>query len=537
MIGLADNFPAVNPRNPPEGPASAGPLPFQRATRTPATWQLTDAGELSEIADFDDSPDLADGYEPGPLKFMHAAHGSLYALIENRCGEEIPEKEWNEKVAAAQILQAQQERLAEKLACRGIRTDEQTQTPLFLVDPVTGKSVLQRQYRRVNIFPLVAQARRARLLVECEKFMESRKRVPYSRFITVTNGPRIPLTLAGWQTFRARVQQLQERAGTFNKQPFAKRYGLELVLRATEFGALTKKDGTPWRDEAGRILLHPHLHCLLVFNNGPVPKEDWKRLLSKNGEISRHFGAHWDAGEAIRNLRECIKYPFKPMDLELLSLDETFALFKANFRLRMVEPLGRFRVYRRELKQNLRKIVRWRGRDGKLQLKIVKDWNRHPVKSEPGRADALRRQRLADDKHGPTMHELCGFSPLDDAQARYNAVRSRVVGSLPERKEVRDMIVARMAPLPAFDCIARPAILVLGYSGNLDAIREHAAVAPVRSAALRALSARGISVHTTHLIRQPVPAHGQRDGPLGPSGGFLSVATQEPQDPESVTRN
>ena len=518
-------------RHPPEGRTADSPLYEPRwnaltageippAVTDDRLWNLDDFGRLSQIADFDDNPELAESFEPGPVEFINRAQGSLFALIENRTGETMSEEEFADAVASAQILNQQQDRLAYKLAQRGIRTDETTQSKLWLVCPITGHAIEQRQFRRVNIFPLVAQSRRSKLLIEAEKFMEGKKRVPYSRFITVTNGPRIPLTLANWPLFRSRIQQLQNRAGTFNRQPWAKRYGLELVLRATEFGSLRRKDGTPWRDpETGAMLMHPHLHCLLIFTKGPVPRDVWKKMLSKTGDISRHFGAMWDAGETIRNLRECIKYPLKPNDLDLLSEDETLAFFKANFRLRMVEPLGRFREYRRELRLNLRKIVRWRGKDGKMQLKLVRDWNKHPIKSEPGHADALRRQRLADDHTGPTMNELCGFSPLDGQAERYRKVRAREVAQMPERKTVENMIVARMAPMPAFDRVIRPAVLVLGYTGNFEAIRDHRAVAPMREAAVRALSARDINVHTTHFIRRPSVIPPGRGELIRPSGG------------------
>lgn len=498
-------------QHPPEGRTCSSPL----LSSDDRLWSLDNFGRLAEIPDYADGPELAHDYEPRPVEFLRKSMGSLYALIENRCGEEITDEQFADALASAEILAKQQDRLAYKLSIRGIRTEEATQTKLYLVDPVTGYAIEQRQFRRVNIFPLVAQARRSKLLLEAEKFMESKHRVPYSRFITVTNGARIPLSLEGWQLFREQVQDLQHRAGTFNRQPWAKKYGLELVLRATEFGSLRKKDGTPWRDEQGRILLHPHLHCLLIFTKGPVPKQDWKRMLSKTGEISRHFGAIWDAGKPIRNLRECIKYPTKPADLELLTPDETLAFFQANFRLRMVEPLGKFREYRKSLRETRQKIVRWRGKDGKIQLKLVNDWNKHPIKDDPGRADALRRQRLKQDGAGATFRQILG------------------IDNPPEKRAIKNMIVARIAPMPAFDRVFRPGILVLGYSGNLDAIKDHAAVAPIREAALRALSARSISVHTTHFIRRAGSIPTEREEQFWPSGGSETALAKPPNPPRN----
>lgn len=499
---LPEDFPEPaqpgSPLDPPEGRITSDPLLLS---------SLDGSGRVFTVGDADDRPELSADYVPEPVDQVVRSRSTYAALIANRAGERIEVDDWHEEQERKAELLDQSNRIAWGLQMAGVRAWDWEQLPMHLVDPVTGESILQPCLRRLNVFPIIQQARRSGMVAQAECYVGDEKRCPYVRMLTVTAGVRVALDPDDTAPLRRYLSRFHQRIGRLNSQPWMLEHGLELVLRSTEFGSLTVQEGEDkgkvHRDAAGRLLLHPHAHCLLQFNKGPVPRQIWRRMLGRNGEFRRHFGAHLDVTQEICNIREALKYPLKPADTDVMEPAELRALHEVVFRMRMVAPLGAFKRWRNELRQKFLRCTRWRRGD-ELVLRVVRDWNRHPLAAPAGEREERRKLRVRSDTEGPSQKQLAGLQPY-------------------EPRQVENMIVARLAPAPYFGPVTRPALLVAGLTDWRE-IRDHPVVREMREATLRAEQARQDQPRHNSLNSRRGPKGQERGEGSGPSGGPFSAA-------------
>ena len=240
------------------------------------------------------------------------------------------------------------------------------------------------QYRRICINPVVAAQSRSHILAALEYFIQQH---PFCRFWTFTTGQRcfaheIPERL---DVFCARLRKLNSW--------MRKEYGLEIVIRTTEFGTLeTHEDGSGRAEEAqSRIVFaenpqtganeptyHPHFHCVVYSLRGYRPRDEWTALCAR---VRSRWGFCCDFGEkgksgVIQNAREIVKYVTKPGDVLKLSDPQLRAFFEATTNRRLVVPMGSLRkdiARRRDAELSL---VRRREARGAWKWREVGDHNK-----------------------------------------------------------------------------------------------------------------------------------------------------------------
>lgn len=313
--------------------------------------------------------------DPSPAWRIHDTERDYLDYCKTETGLSCTDEKQNEITHRARILEKQSHSLAERLESQSIPAYRQT--PFGVYRYAIHSRTLEKipAFRRICLLPYIANALRGPAVSALEYFLERR---PFCRFWTFTTGPRVAV-----ENLRETVKALHRKISRLNAAPFMQEAGLEIVFRSTEFGTPEHEAGSGGeieRDEKGRLLLHPHAHCVVYPAKGYIPPKKWKTILEKVWEF---WGNHWDDGHgkgAICNARECCKYVTKPGEMLRLSSPELADLFHATTRLKLIQPMGRLAqeiVGRKEKGLRLRKAKTPEG----YVSSEVKDWNKHPRRS------------------------------------------------------------------------------------------------------------------------------------------------------------
>ncbi len=236
----------------------------------------------------------------------------------------------------------------------------------------TGMLVELPQYRRICINPVIAAQSRAGILAALEFFTQEHE---FCRFWTFTTGQRCFA-----RDIPARLDEFTRRLSKLNHW-MRKNYGVEIVIRATEFGTLENhEDGNRRAEkETGRISFvldpqtgkleptyHPHFHCVVYSRRGYMNKERWTELCEG---VRRRWKCHCDFDGVIENPREIVKYVTKPGDVLKLDLAQLREFFEATTNRRLVVPMGALRSEIATRKAAGKKLLRkksgrkWRWRE------------------------------------------------------------------------------------------------------------------------------------------------------------------------------
>lgn len=509
------------------------PAPVTREPRPPI---LTESGAVVDGQTPEETEALGQDFGPLPAD-LHpiVTEAELEALAfresefvrhsRNRTGETLSLEAAEKRDEARALLTRQTKDAALALVSEGIQAFlPETAPRASIVDPFTGQRMDMLPVRRVNFFPLVAQARRSGMLAHLEAFLE---KYPRTQMVTFTRGPRLTVETAA--ELREALAAFHRRLSLLNKGWLMRRFGYELAFAATEFGEVKPLP-------EGSLSVHIHAHTFGRFTRAMHPAQ----VTCFNKLMWPHWGAHWDFGTTVHKAREACKYPVKPSDRDLLSNEQTGLLFHALRGMKLVRPLGELRSTIADRFKAALKGRRWkvaRDKETALEIRFRPDWNAQPRKKKKAKkrllkltklppylwAKIVERTRAAIDAANQQRHAalksivarrqqvLAGFlqrRPKTEARRRADALnakrtafalnlglslffwftstrdaaalraaRAAAASARLKRKPVKNQIVARLAAAHYFDRVSRPALLVWNYDGNLASLTEHKFVA------------------------------------------------------------
>ena len=263
---------------------------------------------------------------------------------------------WEEGRARQAVLCEQTRRIADVLEASGIQV--RLPSDVSLVGEVTGNVDLAESWRAIRFLPLVAQRDRKPVSSAMKLWLRG-SGGRHVRYAVVTSGDRVPLggALKKRQAeHTANIRRWASEAG--------QRFGVELLLRATEY--TVNDDGV-------------HLHSNIAYRLArPLPADSWSEFLSwSRGRLQ----ATWkDCGE-LENADELVKYCVKPADLDRLGDDDLVWLFEQTFRAKMIQPLGAFGEWMKDLERDRLKVAMVRDSEGnKSRLRLVTKMKRDMTK-------------------------------------------------------------------------------------------------------------------------------------------------------------
>lgn len=235
-------------------------------------------------------------------------------------------------------------RLQDELTRRIAGVLEPAGVPVFrpgrgfsLVGLVTGGiKPAEQPYRRIHFLPAVAASLRAELANALELFLATKGR--YARYAVMTTGQRCEL-----DELRPRIIRLNRLVSRWHHE-LCKPLGIVVAFRSIEL---------PCDDDQTF-----HVHANVVYwPTHSIPKKPWKRFLRQTRAI---FGAHWQDCGRLEEVREVVKYVMKGDQVASLAENHPAVLVELYYQLKwlhLVQPLGPFRAFRRQLHHDRLKIV------------------------------------------------------------------------------------------------------------------------------------------------------------------------------------
>ena len=306
--------------------------------------------------------------------------------------------EFQERRARHLELDAETARVAGALAAGGV--DPYRPGAGFAVVGLVSGLVkpAEREYRHKHILPVVAAALRAPVANALELYLSLY--APGARYGVFTGGRRCQV-----EEVHGRVRALVRKLSRWH-HVICKPFGIDVLFRGVELTV------------DADLTFHPHVNLLYVLDRYLRPRE-WRRFLSQ----SRAFlGAHWQDNGPLRDVREVVKYFMKGDDLDRLVRSHPAVLVELSRqveRCRLVEPLGSFRVWHRDLKHAGLRVVPILE-DGERKLIAVKRRERRPGEAsvpKPGgrlpRTNRILCFGLPRALHGPHKEPVALVENLD----------------------------------------------------------------------------------------------------------------------------
>ena len=262
-------------------------------------------------------------------------------------------QKWRDRRARQDRLQQQTELMA--TALERIRISARRDANVMVVDVMTGAMEPLSAYRSICFLPEVAQRDRRPMLNALIVFRRKHRRHgKFMRYAVVTGGPSIPLLglshakqssdptkTAEDFALRARIRELSRSVSRF-AQWADQVHDIDVVFRGIEF-TVKQRDGDNF--------LSVHVHANVLYTPRRLLKEtEWQAFLT--GADAQFHGYWWKDCGKLERANEAIKYPFKPIELEVLTDEPTAEkdaqlgwLFTQTFGLPMTQPLGAFRAW------------------------------------------------------------------------------------------------------------------------------------------------------------------------------------------------
>jgi|GEM_PF-4823877 len=396
-----------------------------------------------------------------------AKENSYSAVLENQTGRIIPDDAVEKLRARRDEMDARTIRLAQALECRGERFYYGPNHPgrCTVIGLLSGTELPLPAVRRTVVLPSVAAQARSKMLKDIEYFIA---RDPMrARMYTITNGPRVGIVKG---KLRENIQAFHRRLSKLAKK-LRDRFGLVIQWRATEFGS------PQWDPETGQMTLHLHAHLLVTEPPSMHPK--------RRGKIRRKlwslFGTHWDDAGRIENVREFVKYPVKPSDLETIKREAGPGVLCDFYEevkgLHIVQPMGELKAERsRRRKATLpRRIVALTGPDGRY-LSEEADWNagKRPLAKPKKHRKELKKSAavIAAQMETAQLAQMAagGFDETPGEETADDNSLGGADDDGPAAPRISNRIIARLAPAPYGGAILEPAVVVWGYDGDLAAV-------------------------------------------------------------------
>lgn len=248
-------------------------------------------------------------------------------LMRCNTGNKISAEKYRDSSSRQAKLANMTNNIADKLESRGI-TARTGDGDVTAIGDVTGVCDTVEQFRSICFLPLIAQRDRKPILNDLLYFQKHNKLGKYLRYAVITSGERIPL----YGDVRGTMQDLSREISKFADEA-DKLFNVAVIFRGSEF---TIDDD---------ITFHVHANVLYAPRKA-LKGEKWKEFLSW---AHNFLSAHWKDNGVLKEPREAIKYPFKPLDLNKLDAKATAWLYEETKRLKIVSPLREFREFRQSL--------------------------------------------------------------------------------------------------------------------------------------------------------------------------------------------
>lgn len=419
-------------------------------------------------------------------------------VCQSETGKEVSPEEWERQKMERAEIRKQSHYLAHILENQGTRAyrDDAFQLWIWHVHSKVAESI--PNFRRICFLPYIAAIVRASKLAALEYFLD---RHPYSRFWTFTSGQRV-----GIDGLRGRVQTLHTDLNALNKE-LRRRYGVELVFRSTELGSVefdsanrrAADSGSIEYDENGDPLFHVHSHCVVHSTVGFIPPKTWKEMINF---VHAQWPHHWDAGEIIRDARECCKYVTKPGDMVKLGERSPAALAAveaALHGLRLVTPLGALKREIASRKKAGNCLRRKQTHDG-VVWREVPDHNKHAAqdKADQDAMFELHQAEACDRIDAKGIHGEFVEAPLPPWAAE---------GSVRKKSDAWICkVMARLAPAVGPRGLKEPRVIVGGTHLDVKTVMNHPLVSRLWAETVEAWQeGLSIRVHTGTPTGEAVP--------------------------------
>jgi hypothetical protein len=327
-----------------------------------------------------------------------------------------------------------------------------------------------------------------------------KKRCTFVEFVPQLEKRRIASGIKQSTTLRERIRSFHREISKFSHD-LRKRWGIEIVMRATEMGtpdhvpkygnksefhnhpSPDMEDGVLTRNKRKEVEFHVHAH-LLVNQHRFIEPDDFRKMLSW---VSKRWPYYWHECGIIRNSREVCKYITKPAEVDNLKPSELVALFHATHRLKLIQPMGEIKEQMRRRRENMLRLESYEDKYGQVRWREVPDMNRitfaqKPEEPKPGETPSaefreyMQRRRLEIDR-----------------------VEERPSGS-----EEPLRVLAKCAPSFAPGSQLKEAsVVVMGNAWDKAAVDSHPAVQAIVAASKDAWQAglalaESINVHVDH---------------------------------------
>lgn len=256
-------------------------------------------------------------------------------VLDANTGIFLPRAKYLASVSDRERLLTQTRDMANKLEAMGYSAI--VPSKLVMVTDVTREVIPVEAWRNINVLPLVAQKNRREMLRDIDYFFHVRGK-EYWRYAVVTFGDRLP----AFADLRGAVQAAKRKLRKWRFEA-SRDFGVTFGFVGLEFPRC--EDGT----------YHIHANVLyktpLFLDRGDA----WRAF------THQFFGSWWHDAGRIQNVRELVKYPFKPNDVKGCEGEELVWLADSLFNLRIMELLGPINELRRERRDRGLKVTSVRG--------------------------------------------------------------------------------------------------------------------------------------------------------------------------------
>lgn len=351
-------------------------------------------------------------------------------LWDKTIGTEIERNSWIEGQGRDRVLKQQSEDIARRLESQGINA-YQTENNTTIIGMITGLVEKTLSFRNSNIIPVMQSKNVHSMMKSLQYYADNRKNKKQLRMLVVSNG---------WvelSDYRESHKAFTRQISKFAADEITKSNGVELVYYNVE-NTIKRKDGVPH--------LNMHAHILIKSTRRLGPQK-WKGFINW---AKTRFPKGYVNDSRIRNVKECVKYVFKPCEFEQLTDIELAELFHQIFRMKFFHPLGEIKALRKRMKEDGLKLVRMPS----------------------GRADEWNWHMMPKAKANPK-------------QTRNNSGATN------------NIVLAITNPMPKFSNRREPCLIVRDYTGDLEALIQQRAISDLRDQAMKIWRARASMKHTT----------------------------------------
>lgn len=329
---------------------------------------------------------------------------------------------WGLQKARKEMLERQTAKMIEALEEHGEFARYVTNT--VRKGLVTGEVVEVEALRNVCFLPTMAQKNRREFINDLGYYLENidKNGGSYHKYWVLTFGERENLPAFG--DMHGAITEANRRMQVWREMA-AREFDIDVHMTALEWTVNEERQ------------YHLHANILAKTPYMKDAKLEFARFAARTEEI---IGAKFLASGKIRNIRELVKYPFKPADLDGASSAELFWLFKSTFRRRIVRFHGNLAKFRRERKEGGYRVFRLRN---KFRLREV----------------------------ASIMPHENGYTEVDleriEQQEQLRAYCDEHMIEPPERGEDgKNILLAKVAPNFEHTLWAEPSVLIMNYDPN-----------------------------------------------------------------------